>query len=494
MYTDKVRMRDLVVLLPGITGSTLQKDGRDIWALSLRAIFGAVASRGNSLQQLKLGRDDASVDDLEDGIVANKLIPEARLVPGLVKIDGYTQLSRMIRENFDVRDGSIDLAVNPYPPGNYFEFPYDWRRDNRVAARRLEKLVRCRLKQWRAYAGDDARVILLAHSMGGIVARYFLEVLDGWKDCRALITFGTPFRGSVKALNCLANGCAKGFFDLTDVVRSFTSVYQLLPDYRVVKVGDQWCHVSSLTHEAIDQERAQQAALFHKDIRDHVEARRTSGNEFPYLLLPVVGTYQPTLQSAEMAGQDLTVSNILPPKVDELAGHGDGTVPYLSAIPPELLRMHRNTFFAECHASIHCNDQSLDFIYSQLQDLQMHGLEDVQGGDLLTRRRTAAISLSAPELCLHGDPITIRARVLINGEALEDPQQFQNHFGSLKALITGVDTQVTRELVFQQHGTEAFAETEALSPGLYKLEVGPSMMGPMSPRPVHDFFQVAVGP
>jgi hypothetical protein len=84
--------------------------------------------------------------------------------------------------------------------------------------------------------------------------------------------------------------------------------------------------------------------------------------------------------------------------------------------------------------------------------------------------------------------------VLINGEALEDPQQFQNHFGSLKALITGVDTQVTRELVFQQHGTEAFAETEALSPGLYKLEVGPSMMGPMSPRPVHDFFQVAVGP
>jgi hypothetical protein len=33
----KTKMRDVVILLPGITGSILQKDGSDIWALSGRA-------------------------------------------------------------------------------------------------------------------------------------------------------------------------------------------------------------------------------------------------------------------------------------------------------------------------------------------------------------------------------------------------------------------------------------------------------------------------
>jgi hypothetical protein len=35
--------------------------------------------------------------------------------------------------------------------------------------------------------------------MGGLVARYYLEVLGGWEKCRALFTFGTPHRGSLNA-------------------------------------------------------------------------------------------------------------------------------------------------------------------------------------------------------------------------------------------------------------------------------------------------------
>jgi hypothetical protein len=33
--------------------------------------------------------------------------------------------------------------------------------------------------------------------MGGLVARHYLEVFDGWRDTRMLVTFGTPYRGSV---------------------------------------------------------------------------------------------------------------------------------------------------------------------------------------------------------------------------------------------------------------------------------------------------------
>jgi hypothetical protein len=70
--------------------------------------------------------------------------------------------------------------------------------------------------------------------MGGLVARYFLECLDGWKDTRMLITFGTPHRGSLNALDSIANGFAKKvgpltIVDLTRLLRSLTSVYQLLP-------------------------------------------------------------------------------------------------------------------------------------------------------------------------------------------------------------------------------------------------------------------------
>ena len=68
------------------------------------------------------------MDDLGDGITAPEVIRDVHLIPGLWKIDGYTKMLRYIEETFDVTRGR-----------NLFEFPYDWRRDNRVAARRLQR-------------------------------------------------------------------------------------------------------------------------------------------------------------------------------------------------------------------------------------------------------------------------------------------------------------------------------------------------------------------
>src|SRR5574341_2555668 len=180
------RLRDVVVLIPGITGSVLQRNGRDLWAISGRAAWRTLISFGESLESLRLDEVDGG------GVVAMRLMPDAHLVPGLVKIDGYMALARMVTKNFNVVAGS----VHDRRPANFIEFPYDWRLDNRVNARRLAQFTSDRLALWRSYSGiEDARVIVLAHSMGGLVARYWLEVLEGWPDCRALITFGTPYRG-----------------------------------------------------------------------------------------------------------------------------------------------------------------------------------------------------------------------------------------------------------------------------------------------------------
>ncbi|HNP71082.1 MAG TPA: hypothetical protein PKK15_08240, partial [Kouleothrix sp.] len=54
------------------------------------------------------------------------LIEDLHAIPGFWKIDGYTRCRARILERFEATPGD-----------NFFEFPYDWRRDNRHHARRL---------------------------------------------------------------------------------------------------------------------------------------------------------------------------------------------------------------------------------------------------------------------------------------------------------------------------------------------------------------------
>ena len=85
-------MGDVVVLLPGILGSVLEKDGKEVWAMSPGAAFRALISLGGSIKNLKLDGDDPAADDLGDGVSATKLLPDLHLVPGLWKIDGYSAI------------------------------------------------------------------------------------------------------------------------------------------------------------------------------------------------------------------------------------------------------------------------------------------------------------------------------------------------------------------------------------------------------------------
>lgn len=338
-------MKDVIVLIPGIGGSVLQRDGRDVWALSAGAALRGVLSLGGSIKRLQLDGDDPEADDLGDGIRATRLMPDLHVLPGLDwKIDGYGHVRDVIMERFDCRPGR-----------NYFELPYDWRRDNRVAARALARSAHVWLREWRAQSGnDDAKLVLIGHSMGGLVARLFLETLDGWKQTKTLITFGTPYAGSLNALRFLAEGFRKGWgplsIDLSDMLRSFTSVYQLLPSYRCLEsAAGSWGYLDEVPWTSpIDDGRVKAAIALQRSLRAAVDARLQRG-EPGYVVRPIVGDFQRSGWAARIEGGNVRILQSRGP--DEWGG--DGTVPTVSAMPHELLAEASNaTFVSQQHASL----------------------------------------------------------------------------------------------------------------------------------------------
>ena len=291
----KQPLGDVVVLLPGILGSVLQRDGKDVWAPTPGAVARGLWTLGRSVKSLQLTSDPWEVDDLGDGVTAPRLMSGVHLVPGLWSIDVYAGISAMITETFDVVPGET-----------YIEFPYDWRRDNRVAARRLQRLAEEKLHAQRQ-RNPDAKLILIGHSMGGLVARYFLECLGGRADTRMLITFGTPHRGSLNAVDFLVNGFVKKLgplkvADLSTLLRSLTSVYQLLPIYPCVDVGNGHERVAEVDLPHVDRSRA--AAALH-DFHRAIEAGAAAHEVGEYAIHSVVGITQGTKQSGRLDGERL---------------------------------------------------------------------------------------------------------------------------------------------------------------------------------------------
>ncbi|WP_394619078.1 esterase/lipase family protein [Lentzea sp. JNUCC 0626] len=100
----------------------------------------------------------------------------------------------------------------------------------------MRDVVEARLRDLTPDARRE-RVIVIGHSMGGLVARYWLGPLDGAADCAALITVGTPHGGAPKALDWLVNGVKFGpkrFSALTALLRNWPSAYDLLPRYPAI--------------------------------------------------------------------------------------------------------------------------------------------------------------------------------------------------------------------------------------------------------------------
>ena len=456
-------MRDVVVVLPGITGSVLQKDGKDVWNVSGGSVLRALLSLGQNVKELALEKDPHDVDDLGDGVTAPKVMRDIHLIPGLWKIDGYSKVLKYVTDTFDVRAGE-----------NFFEFPYDWRRDNRVAARKLAKDAQGWLAAWRQKSGaDDAKLILVGHSMGGIVSRYYLECLDGWRDTRVLVTFGTPYSGSLNAVGTLVNGLKKKVgpvgIDLSELVRSLTAIYQLLPTYACYDGGDgQLVGVSEATIPHVDREKAKAAAEFHDEIRNAVKAHEQEDEyrENRYDIRPVVGTLQPTFQSARAAGDGVTLIRTY----DGEDQGGDGTVPRVSATPVELEHEKNAMFASERHASL----QNEDAVLVQLRGV-MSGL-DVDFPAFRDAFPSIGLSLELDDAYQTGEPVQVRVH----------PEEEPADSLLVQVFDTETNEEVARETLRPAEDGWHEARLGPLEEGNYRL----TAFGTGRVEPVTDIFLV----
>lgn len=438
-------MPHVIVLLPGILGSVLKKDGKTIWGYSASSLAGTLLSGGAKMHEaLALPEDPVEVDDLGDGIIADALMPDLHLLPGFWKIDGYSTIIKALEARFDITQQE-----------NFFVFPYDWRRDNRVAARQLARQSPDWLQQWRDKSGNpDAQLIIMAHSMGGLVSRHFLEVLEGWKNTKALITFGTPYRGSLNALDVLANGLRKGprnFLDMTALIQQLTSVYQLLPIYKAYDPGDGTLvrvgEVSGIPN--VNADRAAQALKFHQEIQaavttnQQVDQYRRQG----YSIHPIVGLAQTTQQSARFKTDGVDLSTQI--QGQELTG--DGTVPRVSAIPIELSNNSSAMFAATQHGSL----QNAEAVLAHLEGI-LSGFE-LDLGDF---KKGYTVSVDVEDLFFSGEVVRLKAN-----SAKEDTELIATLWQSGEEKPMAIQSMAS--LAKGNHETTF----ETLPPGSYRVQV-----------------------
>jgi len=389
--------RPLIVVLPGIGGSVLSVRGKVVWSPTVSGLSQALVTLGGSLADLRLSESDARKPGRDSaGVTADSLVQDLHILPGLWKIDGYSALLASLRALPGTRMGV-----------NLFAFPYDWRRDNRISAQELAVSCHLWLKRWREVSGQsDARIAFVAHSMGGLVARYFIECLEGWKITSALVTMGTPFRGSLNAVSTLHDGQQIfGSLQLPEVdelLRSCTSVYQLLPTYPCIGVDGKDMRVSELSGlRGIDQGRASDGMRFHREIEEAVQKNSAESAYVAdrYRIHPVVGTSQRTLQHGELANSSIVFGSAFP----GLEIDGDGTVPRPSATPLDLEGKDMELFIAESHGSL----QNSDFVLNQIRGLITSPALDWSK----FRGRRQGSSLDVPFATLAGEIIEIGGKV-----------------------------------------------------------------------------------
>lgn len=408
-----MRMHRLVVFIPGIGGSVLRDDdsGETVWSHNKRALLSAL-------------RDPGSLDRSRELTPAG-LLMDVQALPGWTVAQGYTSMW----EGLSGIPGAIPddaTAGVRIERANLIAFPYDFRQSIRDNASALDARVRGQLARLDR-ADEPDSVIVIAHSMGGLVARHWIACQGGHEVCHALLTLGTPHRGAPKALDVFANDLriqtplgGKAVQRLSAQLRAWPSFAELLPRYPCIEDPEHpgtGLYVHDLARLDPQWERLAQAGRHGWELHEEIQAGWTALAKPPKFRVRS-GIVQPTLQSARLTARGLEVSELAPLwcglgifTQDE----GDGTVPAISAFPIDVEDQHTYDEVVDIlpvtHGRIGNDEYAVRFV------------ERCEGFPTMTAargtKRNPGLGIDVPELFTVGTAATVR--VSIGGVALDNP-------------------------------------------------------------------------
>ena len=254
--------RPVLFVLPGIMGSELSVDGDEVW-MSLGRLASGELDRLRLAEPAGNGRQaDQDGAGTQSSVTATALMESA-----------YGDLLDYFSDSHDVQP-----------------FPYDWRLSIEDSARELADALEPALARSEA---NGQPLAMLAHSMGGLVARSMIANRpDLWRRIRhhpqgRLVMLGTPNRGSWEIVRLMVgrsstlkklalldfrhNGKA-----LLDIIGAFPGVLELLPDDdREVFSAEFWQGL----HQQDEDQRHLWTAPGHRSSHSHGLSRLAAAGE-----------------------------------------------------------------------------------------------------------------------------------------------------------------------------------------------------------------------
>ena len=282
-FKQHTRARNPVIIVHGFLGSKLRnpQNGDIIWGeMTSRMIL-----RGYSdgyLRQLSLPMGfNKNLSELKDNIEPISVLDNFNVILWSInfKVSGYNKMLEILSIAGYVKENGTDYdkITEKKDIPSLYTFYYDWRRSLPENAARLHDFVLEKRKKLqklyeRIYKvkNFDLQFDILAHSMGGLVSRYYLRYGDqplpkdgslpkfdwrGSKYIDTVVIIGTPNSGYLDTFKELVQGLSldeRAPIYPRAAIGTFHSYYQMLP----------LCSTRSIVYDNVDKDKREAIDIF----------------------------------------------------------------------------------------------------------------------------------------------------------------------------------------------------------------------------------------
>lgn len=255
-------LRNPVIVIPGILGSRLEdgNTGDTVWGAFGSGAVDPHTGEGARLLALPMA-PGVPLKDLRDSVrqagALDRVVLKFLGIP--LELNAYYNILRTLgvggyRDQQLAESHAVDYGNLHF---TCFQYAYDWRRDLVESAQGLDRFIKAKeaevqkeISQRFGITRSPVKFDLVAHSMGSLVARYYLRygaadlpedgslpplTWEGAKHVDHLVVIGPPNAGSLESLTILVDGLKPSPLLATypsAIVGTMPSVYQLLPRSR----------------------------------------------------------------------------------------------------------------------------------------------------------------------------------------------------------------------------------------------------------------------